>query len=222
MALPATHIKFALDLATHCDVQDTGKYILGTLYPDSQYITGIDASSMHYSGLIAYVISDDDFMNGWAVHFLCDETQRIAFKKYNEEYADLLAADRVQAEILANALKIVQEFHTLQGFHVLKYVGAIDQVEARSNEQIELVQKYYRDIAELYSQKGQMEIDDFVTLYADWGASLEDQNQIRDLAKRLETDAAVQKSMQQIYEEMISLAVQKIENARNKNAATLN
>lgn len=42
MALEGTHIRFALDVGDKYNIKDLGKYISGTLYPDSRYITGIN------------------------------------------------------------------------------------------------------------------------------------------------------------------------------------
>lgn len=47
MSLGATHIRFALDLRDRYQVQDIEKYLSGTIYSDSRYVTKIDRNLTH-------------------------------------------------------------------------------------------------------------------------------------------------------------------------------
>ena len=47
MALEATHMRFALDLKNKYQVRNIKKYIVGTIYPDSRYLSGIDRTLTH-------------------------------------------------------------------------------------------------------------------------------------------------------------------------------
>lgn len=71
MSLEATHIRFALDLKDEYKIKDIKKYISGTVYPDSRYITGIDRNLTHYNDILKPEFAKDDFKKGWQVHQIC-------------------------------------------------------------------------------------------------------------------------------------------------------
>ncbi|MEK7102418.1 MAG: hypothetical protein AAB912_02170, partial [Patescibacteria group bacterium] len=87
MPLEATHIKFALDVQDKYSVQDVGKYLSGTIYPDSRYVTKIDRALTHGDYLLSPDFAIDDFKRGWATHFVCDKLfNKITDKNFPEYF----------------------------------------------------------------------------------------------------------------------------------------
>ncbi len=62
MSLEATHIRFALDLKDKYRVQAIEKYISGTTYPDSRYVTKIDRGLTHNDDILTPGFAKDDFI----------------------------------------------------------------------------------------------------------------------------------------------------------------
>jgi len=74
MAMQATHVLFARDLAKFLEVKDQNAYYSGAIYPDTRYATKIDRNLTH--GVPApqdpFAIGLTDFERGWATHNLYD------------------------------------------------------------------------------------------------------------------------------------------------------
>ena len=87
MSLEATHIRLALDLQDRLNISDRKKYISGTVYPDSRYISKIDRRFTHNPELVNELDGSDDFLKGMAVHYLCD---KVALDIHKEWFYDLL------------------------------------------------------------------------------------------------------------------------------------
>ncbi len=75
MSLIATHIRFAINLKDIYHVQDIEKYIAGTVYPNSRYVTKIDRKLTHNNNILRPTFTKDDFKKGWQVHQICDIVQ---------------------------------------------------------------------------------------------------------------------------------------------------
>ena len=53
MALAATHIRLAIDMAGRYPIKRFSEFISGTIYPDSRWLTGIDRDLTHGPALFA-------------------------------------------------------------------------------------------------------------------------------------------------------------------------
>lgn len=76
MAFPATHVRFAMDLAPFLSIQDLPSYYAGSLYPDSRYFTQVAREATHGPNCPhdPFAAGLTDFERGWATHLLYDET----------------------------------------------------------------------------------------------------------------------------------------------------
>lgn len=64
MALPATHIRFALDLAFRYAVKQLDRYVAGSLYSDGRWLTGVDRLISHDRRYAVPDFPDSDYTRG--------------------------------------------------------------------------------------------------------------------------------------------------------------
>ncbi|BBO68523.1 hypothetical protein DSCA_24530 [Desulfosarcina alkanivorans] len=106
MALPATHIRFALSVANGLPAEQMGAYLSGTLYPDSRWLTGVHRRKTHARRFLDPAFPSDAFTLGWHVHCVCDRIQRTLFDRLLGGPAQLDADARW---IRASAAKVIQD-----------------------------------------------------------------------------------------------------------------
>ena len=81
MALPATHIRFALDLAHRFPIEKMARYISGTLYPDSRWLTGVDRLKSHAERYLEPDFPSSEYTHGIHIHCVCDVVQSHVFEE---------------------------------------------------------------------------------------------------------------------------------------------
>ena len=78
MALEATHIRFALDLKDKYQVKDLEKYISGTIYPDSRYVSEIGRELTHPKDYLDWdIFAVDDFKKGFEIAGKGDDSIKV-------------------------------------------------------------------------------------------------------------------------------------------------
>lgn len=155
MPLEATHIKFALDLKDKYLIQDVGKYLSGTIYPDSRYITKIDRELTHGDYLLSPDFASNDFKKGWAVHFVCDRLFNKITDKNFPEYFNKKTLAGLDTKLWMNktVLKIILDIEVLKKIDIQQYLPMLDYIENPNDEPIEKIKLYNRIIQELYGKK---------------------------------------------------------------------
>ncbi|MFA6421916.1 MAG: hypothetical protein WCV92_00730 [Candidatus Buchananbacteria bacterium] len=111
MSFEVTHIHFAVDLKEHYQIKDIKSYILGSIYPDSRYITKVDRELAHSKESLSDSFIDSDFKKGWQAHCVCDSIYDRLETELFGEFDDA---------ILRNAIKIVADIYDRQSFNVQK------------------------------------------------------------------------------------------------------
>jgi hypothetical protein len=146
MAMEATHVRFALELAGVLGVKDLRAYLSGAVYPDSRYLTGVARSATHAEGSPQdpFASGLSDFERGWATHIVYDaHTSELARCEL-----DVLLPDAWQAENWrwpwVTARKLVEELGTcrLMGERVT-VMQTLEPVEYPFGENREVMEKYY-------------------------------------------------------------------------------
>jgi hypothetical protein len=154
MAIEATHIRFALDLKDELGIKELDKYLSGTIYPDSRYITKIDRKLTHdnsYTKREFY--DDDDFKKGWAVHLTCDTLQREIIK---ELFSDLLKGTGEEIVygkenwIIRTAIKIIQDISDAEFIGVKNYIKYLGYFNNPNNEDLDLIKRYNQIFIDIY------------------------------------------------------------------------
>lgn len=210
MALPATHIQFALDHKEQMDVQNLSAYLSGTIYPDSRYITKVPREMTHNDSLIdpAFYMQSD-FKKGWALHFLCDRVQHDAFyKRFPQEFIHLPIEVGSEEWIAKTALKVLQDLAIVATSECLEYLSCLSVIEQPNNELKTSLERFNEMIISLYSHPT-MTVDSYTSFFKDMGASVEltarVRNKMVELSERIEDPSL----MLDMYKDM-NESVQKI------------
>ena len=154
MPLEATHIRFALDLKDEYKIKDIKKYISGTVYPDSSYITGIDRNLTHHEDILKSEFAKDDFKKGWQVHQICDMIMNKEKKKVlSSSFVDGRAGFNEEEWIISSAMKIIQDMNDMQNFDLQKNLKYLNFAYNPNGENLSDIRKYNQIIIDLYKNK---------------------------------------------------------------------
>ncbi|PIR76008.1 MAG: hypothetical protein COU32_04345 [Candidatus Magasanikbacteria bacterium CG10_big_fil_rev_8_21_14_0_10_42_10] len=200
MSLSATHIRFALEFQELLSIQDRKKYLSGTVYPDSRYITDIHRSKTHYKELLDEFGSNDDFLKGMAVHHLND---RLSEDVRNELFD--LPPIKMYGDpqwIISTGLKILQDISDFQKFKLSIYLQDLDYVETRNDEDISKVKQYNELIKSIYLDKLHITIEDGLEFWKGLGLSEPLAEKVKANAVEFQNDDRVK----EIYTETVKRA----------------
>jgi hypothetical protein len=161
MSLEATHIRFALELKDKYKIQDMGKYISGTIYPDSRYITKIERKLTHNDDILNPSFAIDDFRKGWQAHQICDSIQNYERKKmFPELFLKECDGWTEDFHVIATAIKIIQDMDDMQHFPIQDYLGYFEYAYNPNGEKIEEIKKYNQIMQNLYKDKKKTTVED--------------------------------------------------------------
>lgn len=209
MALEASHIRFALDLAEKNQVKDVKKYVSGTIYPDSRYVTEIDRHLTHPADFMNEAfIKNDDFRKGWAMHLLCDNIQYEVSKEKLPEIFELPEGQGGERWIHHTALKILQDIKDVQKYDIKKYLPFLDYVETPNGEDSGIVLKYNQIFQNMYTDPGKVTIDSCYEMWKLFGIGDELALKVKLQAEAYSKDKKVMDFIDQVYELMLERAKQ--------------
>lgn len=140
MALPITHIRFALDFKDKYKISNLSYYLSGAIYPDSRYLTGIDRVLTHNDQILDKDWADTDFKKGWQSHCLCDLAH------------------------ISTALKIIQDMDDSKKFIVKNYLVYLDYANNPNSEYLDRIKQYNQLIINMYSVGREVSLNDYKNL----------------------------------------------------------
>ena len=153
MAGQGTHIRFAVDLIEKLAPVDIKKYLSGTVYPDSRYLTKINRDLTHPKGFLEdKSFFADDFKKGWYLHLLCDQLQINVIK---DEFPQLFVDGNEAVYgndlwVSLTAIKFIQDMEDMKCFPIGAYLQYLDCVQNPNGEDISILKKYYRLVHNMY------------------------------------------------------------------------
>lgn len=182
MPLETTHIRFALDLQNKYEIKDMSKYISGTIYPDSRYVSKIDRSLTHNDEIMLPEFGVDDFHKGWQVHQICDKAHNKIRKRL---FPDIFPIDykiyNEQGWIDTTALKIIQDMDDMQSFNIQFYMKDLEYHHNPYNENIINIKNYNQIMIDLYKNKKVTSIEDNIKM---WLALGQEERLCREVEKK--------------------------------------
>ncbi len=171
MALEASHIRFALDVKEKFAITDECDYVVGTIYPDSRYVTKIDRYLTH--PLKEYPTDQsfkkDNFRKGWFAHLWCDDIQYALVKDIFPEIAEGSTGEQNNEWIKRTALKILQDIDDANSFEITKYLDCFSKIQNPNGEDMEKMKLYYKTFHEIYKAPEKLTIDSYNFLWTQWG-----------------------------------------------------
>ncbi|MCK5416031.1 hypothetical protein KAI92_01230 [Candidatus Parcubacteria bacterium] len=205
MSLEATHIRFALDLKNKYQVQDIEKYISGTIYPDSHYVTKIDRELTHNDDILNPAFAKDDFKKGWQVHQICDIMQnrmkkRVLpkfFSKKHNGYDE-------QRWIISTSMKIIQDMNDMQQFPIQKYLKYLAFSYNPNGENINEIKKYNQIMVDLYKDKKKITVEDNFNMWLALGINEKLGIKIKTKTEELLKDEVLVKKIEHTYIDMLN------------------
>ncbi len=207
MALEATHIRFALDLKEKYKIKDIEKYVVGAIYPDSRYVSGIDRTLTHNSEILKPEFAKDDFHKGWQAHQLTDVIQTEILK----ECFVYLFPTFVEKNEFANGeweifstLKIIQDIDDMQKFNLASYLKYLKNYAFNPNgEKLVDIEKYNQIIVDLYKNKKKTTVEDNYEMWLALGINREAGERIKKQTEKLLKNKQVMKKVKGVYGEML-------------------
>jgi hypothetical protein len=202
MALEGTHMRFALEVRDSFRVKDVKKYISGSIYPDSRYITGVDRGLTHDDSQMERIFWwDDDFKKGWASHILYDKIQ---YEVHTELFKDILKEGNPEMSweedwIVRSALKILQDKFDVLRFNIHEFLDGLDYVETPNGEDYETLKKYNCCYKRVYSKVPNVTVEDIEAMWDEWNVSDENSKRIERLVNEMRKDAVLMKRIEGIY-----------------------
>lgn len=205
MALEATHIKFALDLKNRYEVQDMKKYISGTIYPDSRYVTGIDRTLTHGEDILKTEFAKNDFRKGWQVHQICDSIQHQVFRD-NIDFLNRHPQDKWEENkwVEFSAAKIVQDMEILKVFNIQPYLEYLEYVYNPNGEDIAKVKEYNLIMVNLYKDKKEISLEDNINMWRSLGIGDELCEKVKGTTKKFLNDKKLVRDIYDCYQKMLS------------------
>ena len=204
MALPGTHLRFALDVAGHYPVHTMAHYLSGTVYPDSRWITGVKRGMTHGDRFLRKDFPDSDFNCGWHVHCLCDAVQTSIYERLLPE-AENSNAD--QGWVRLSAAKMVQDMRDVVIIDLKAHLPALDFVKAPCGEKIEAVRRFNGLVQKTYSVENGPLLEDYRQLWLSVGLSPSLAADIITATEQIMSDSSLVESIESAYDDMIERAM---------------
>jgi hypothetical protein len=201
MALAATHIRLALDMADRYPVKDLPQFISGTIYPDSRWLTGIDRGLTHGDRFLQKDFARSDFTYGWHVHCMVDHVQA---RLYKTLFPNAEALDRQQRWILLSAAKVIQDRHDLGKFDLQGGIGLLNYAEAPAGEDIQIVRAFNKIIRETYKGRDKDRLPDYYNLWTGVGLEAIVAGKVMDQVKKLLSDTKLVAEIESTYVDIVA------------------
>ncbi|MDO8513564.1 MAG: hypothetical protein Q7S37_03615 [bacterium] len=189
MALEATHMRFALDVKYHYTINDIAKYIQGTIYPDSRYVSGINRNLTHSDIVLKPEFTTNDFNSGWQVHQSCDKIQGKVFHK-NIPGLNKFPTDGYQENwwIAITATKIIADMKDMQSFDIQSILKYLNSKFCPNGEDVSAIQRNNQITIGLYKDKIVPSVDDYIVMWNELGVSKELGDKVRKMTEQLIND----------------------------------
>lgn len=200
MALPATHLRFALEIAHDFEIDDLHAYLSGTLYPDSRWITGVDRTATHNDHCLQSSGHHRDFGLGWHVHCLCDQIQSRLLANQAPPLESL--SDR-QQWVHLSAAKMIQDQCDLPHVDTHACLKALDHIETPNGENPEDVGRYYGHLRKVYAGKSRLTLADYKLLWRGVGVDGETLSQIVAALNQQSADEAARAQLHAMFQDML-------------------
>jgi hypothetical protein len=168
MALPATHLRYALELMPPALASQSEKtaYLAGTLYPDSRMLTGISREQTHADACLADGFATNPFRLGWQMHCGCDLIQARVHARLWPAAARLSEPRRW---ISMSAAKMVQDDVDRTAVPLLEHLATLTPAETPFGEESAAIGRFYDLIYAVYAAAGISSRERFARLWAGVG-----------------------------------------------------
>ena len=166
MALPATHVRYALERMPASVGLEKAAYLAGTLYPDSRMLTGVSREQTHADACLEGGFATSPFRLGWQLHCHCDHAQAEVHTRIWPAAARLPEPRRW---IAMSAAKMVQDEADRTACPLRQYLEPLTTVDTPFGEDVDAIDRFYRLIHDVYAADLTSSEERFVRLWAGVG-----------------------------------------------------
>ena len=200
MALPATHIRFAIAIADRLDVSDERAYLSGTLYPDSRWLTGIDRKRTHDRRFLEPDFPSDDFTLGWQAHCQCDRIQGDIHAGLLDGLSGMTSDDRW---VRISAAKVVQDMNDAAEGDLDAHLPMLTHSRNPNEESGEDVAAYLNLVRWAYRRHATLRWSDYVGLWNGVGLDRRRISHMERQVHRILADDALAAQLHGTFERMV-------------------
>lgn len=208
MAMELTHVRFALDLQVRLNVRDKAMYLLGSIYPDSRYLTGLPRGATHGTNSPRDPFhEDEDFRKGWATHVLYDGmTAELVMAQTPFSRRELVQGNEAWQEM--SAVKLVED---MQSYEVLgergRVITTLEFRKAPQDESMEKLLAYTRLQEILYREQPTLET--YKKFWIEFGVRENLAESIVERAEKYLNDSIAATSIAAIYNQTLKACREK-------------
>lgn len=148
MALPATHVRFALLAARGLPIRVRRHFLSGTLYPDSRWLSGLPRERTHPEAPVTATGHASDFRLGWQAHLECDRIQAQLCRRQLPEL-ERMPADASWRTLAA--VKMLQDAEDVRHIDMAASLPGLMAVETPNGEDKRAIEAYFDAVREAYA-----------------------------------------------------------------------
>jgi hypothetical protein len=203
MPLEATHIRFSLDIKDDLEIGNLEKYIAGTIYPDSRYLSGIERSLTHNLDYFKGRKNLTDFEKGWFSHVICDRV----FKELAEDkFSNLVLFDSYEYRWPAvTAIKVIQDIRDFASCDIQAVIDFLDYYEIYFREDERRVIEYNGIIKNMYKGKAKTTAEDCLLMWEKLGTIPNEMGLLRKRVVEFHEDEKLIGSINENFEDGMDL-----------------
>lgn len=204
MAMEATHVRFARDLAERLGVSDFAAYYSGAVYPDSRYATGIPRTATHNDPLCPqdpFQHGLGDFEKGWATHLLYDHESMMARRS-----ALTMVSEELRKDDWAffTSVKLVEDMESVRQLgEDMRILRELKMTERPCGEAVEPMERYYADLRAAYAPACD-DASDYRAFSVKLGIAPDRADRMVALAERFLSDPATATAILNVYPTVVS------------------
>jgi len=204
MALEATHMRIALDLKEKYQVKDVEKYIVGTIYPDSRYVTGIDRLLTHPADYMDWHWDTaGDFKKGWLVHLLADKIQWQVTKEMLSQVFEGETGQGSEVWVKHTAIKILQDMDDVKKFDIKQCLLYLKFTDNPNGEDLKKMQQYNMILFKTYVDSDNITIDNYHYTWKEFGIGDDLVAKVKLQTEKYSKDEVVMAAVSKIYQQML-------------------
>lgn len=204
-----THVRFALDLQARLGVKGKRAYLLGSIYPDSRYLTGLSRDATHGIDKPHDPFrEDDDFRKGWGTHVRYDEmTAEPLMALTSFSRSELAQGNEAWQEM--SAVKLVEDMQSYEALGARgRVITTLEFKEAPQGESMEKLLAYTRLQETLYRERPTLET--YKKFWIEFGAREDLAESIIERAGKYLNNSSATTSIAAIYNQTLESCREKL------------
>lgn len=208
MALEASHIRFAVDIKDKLDIKDIEKYISGSIYPDSRYITKVERKLTHPLRFLEKDYSfQSDFEKGLYSHILYDTLlKEYTLKTLQGEFNEIISDKDKETDLWVRftALKILQDIDDIKKFTLQRYLPYLEYVENLNGENLKDLLAYNKYIQKMYVDPQKISIQTYFDMWQFFGIEKSLVERIRIQVEIYKKDLEINEFIKHVYDNTVN------------------